>query len=134
MTASTTGAPATGTGGAGMSGIARGGALNLLGAGITAVAGVLLVVVVTRSLAQAEAGVFFALTSLFLLAEMVARLGTGTGLVYFVARLRRLGRGAEIRAVQHAALTPVVVLSLLISAVLLLWTPAFAGLVGDDTP
>jgi O-antigen/teichoic acid export membrane protein len=117
-----------------MPAIARGGALNLIGAGVSAVTGVLLVVVVTRALPQEQAGVFFALTSLFLIAEMVARLGTGTGLVYFVARLRRLGRGEEIRAVQQVALTPVVLVSLLISAVLLLWTPTFAGLAGSDTP
>ncbi len=134
MTASTTGAPARGAGGSGMPGIARGGVLNLVGAGVAAAAGVLLVVVVTRSLPQERAGVFFALTSLFLLAEMVARLGTGTGLVYFVARLRRLDRAAEIRAIQRVALTPVVAVSLLVAAVLLLWTPAFARLVGSDTP
>jgi O-antigen/teichoic acid export membrane protein len=134
MTASTTGAPARGAGGSGLPGIARGGVLNLVGAGITAVTGVLLVVVVTRALPQAQAGTFFALTSLFLLAEMVARLGTGTGLVYFIARLRRLDRAAEIGAVQRAALTPVVVVALITSAVLLIWTPAFAGLVGGDSP
>lgn len=134
MTTSTAGAPPTGTGGPAMPAIARGGALNLGGAGVSAVAGVLLVVVVTRSLPQEQAGVFFALTSLFLIAEMVARLGTGTGLVYFVARLRRLGRRDEIRAVQRVALTPVVAVSLLTSAALLVWTPAFAGLAGADTP
>ena len=121
-------------GGAGIPAIARGGALNLIGAGVSAVAGVLLVVVITRSLPQEQAGVFFALTSLFLIAEMVARLGTGTGLVYFVARLRRLGRGEEIRAVQFVALTPVVTVSLITSAVLILWAPTFAGLAGADTP
>ena len=134
MTTSATGAPTTGTGGPGMPGIARGGVLNLAGAAVSAVAGLLLVVVVTRSLPQEQAGTFFALTSLFLLAEVVARLGTGTGLVYFVARLRRLDRRDEIRAVQRVALTPVVALSLALSAVLLIWTPAFAGLAGEDTP
>jgi O-antigen/teichoic acid export membrane protein len=134
MTTSTTGAPARGAGGSGMPGIARGGVLNLVGAGITAVTGVLLVVVVTRALPQEQAGVFFALTSLFLLAEMVARLGTGTGLVYFIARLRRLDRAGEIRAVQRVALTPVVLVALLAAAVLLLWTPYFAELLGGDTP
>jgi len=134
MTTSTAGAPATGTGGSGMPAVARGGVLNLVGAAVSAVTGVLLVIVVTRSMPQAQAGVFFALTSLFLLAEMVARLGTGTGLVYFIARLRRVERTAEIRAVQRVALGPVVALSLVTSAVLLIWTPAFARLVGDDTP
>ncbi len=133
MSTSTTGAPARGAGSSGMPGIARGGVLNLVGAAVTAVTGVALVVVVTRALPQDRAGVFFALTSLFLIAEMVARLGTGTGLVYFVARLRRLDRAAEIRAVQRVALIPVVVVSLLVTAALLIWTPFFAQLVGSDT-
>jgi O-antigen/teichoic acid export membrane protein len=116
-----------------MPAIARGGALNLIGAAVSAVTGVLLVVVVTRALPQDEAGVFFALTSVFLLAEMVARLGTGTGLVYFVARLRSLGQPGRIRAFQRVALTPVVVLSLVTAAVLAVWAPAFARLAGDDS-
>ncbi|MCW2634648.1 MAG: multi antimicrobial extrusion protein MatE, partial [Blastococcus sp.] len=107
--------------------------LNLVGAGVSAVAGVLLVVVVTRALPQRDAGVFFALTSVFLLAEMVARLGTGTGLVYFIARLRRLGRTDRIRAYQRVALTPVVALSLATCAVLVVWAPDFARLVGGPT-
>jgi O-antigen/teichoic acid export membrane protein len=120
-------------GSAGLPSIARGGALNLAGAGISAVAGVLLVIVVTRALPQRDAGVFFALTSVFLLAEMVARLGTGTGLVYFIARLRTLGRTDRIRAFQRVALTPVVVLSLLTCAALVVWAEELARLVGGPT-
>jgi O-antigen/teichoic acid export membrane protein len=120
-------------GGAGMPSIARGGVLNLLGAAVSAVTGVAVVVVVTRALPKDVAGTFFALTSLFLLAEMVARLGTGTGLVYFIARLRSLGQPERIRAFQRVALTPVVVLSLVIAAVLIGWAPSFARLVGDDS-
>jgi len=127
------GSPAKAAGSAGLPSIARGGALNLAGAGISAVAGVLLVVVVTRALPQDDAGVFFALTSVFLLAEMVARLGTGTGLVYFIARLRSLGRTDRIRAFQRVALTPVVALSLVTCAVLVVWAPQFARLVGGPT-
>jgi O-antigen/teichoic acid export membrane protein len=114
----------------GMPTIARGGVLNLLGAAVSAVAGVLLTVVVTRALPKADAGVFFALTSVFLLAEMVARLGTGTGLVYFIARTRSLGRPDRIRDFQRVAFTPVVVLSLVTAAVLIVWAPQWAQLVG----
>jgi O-antigen/teichoic acid export membrane protein len=131
VTAAPPQAPAV-PGAAGMPTIARGGVLNLLGAGVSALAGVLLVVVVTRALPKDAAGTFFALTSLFLLAEMVARLGTGTGLVYFIARLRSLGRPERIRAFQRVALTPVVVLSVLIAAALAIWAPSFARLLGGD--
>jgi O-antigen/teichoic acid export membrane protein len=113
--------------------IARGGVLNLLGAGVTAVAGVLLTIVVTRALPKERAGVFFALTSVFLLAEMVARLGTGTGLVYFIARTRSLGRPDRIRAFQRVALTPVVLVSLLTALVLIIWAPEWAAMVGGPS-
>ena len=69
-----------------------------------------LVIAVTRSQSQTVAGVFFTLTSLFLLAEMVVSLGAGTGLVYFTARSRSLGQSSRIRAFQRAALVPVLVL------------------------
>jgi len=124
------GKPATVGAGQGMPRIARGGALNLLGAVITSITGVVLVIVVTRALPPSEAGIFFALTSLFLLAEMVARLGTSTGLVYFIARFRALGQTDRIRACQRVALIPVVVLSLAMAFVLAFWAPAFARLVG----
>lgn len=133
MTAAPPDAPALPAGGAGMPTIARGGVLNLFGAGVSAVTGVALVVVVTRALPQDTAGTFFALTSLFLLAEMVARLGTGTGLVYFIARLRSLGEPQRIRAFQRVALTPVVVLSLVMAAVLIGWAPEWARVVGDGS-
>jgi O-antigen/teichoic acid export membrane protein len=123
-------APAKVAGSAGLPSIARGGALNLVGAGISAVAGLLLVVLVTRALPRSDAGVFFALTSVFLLAEMVARLGTGTGLVYFIARLRAVGRTDRIRAFQRVALTPVVLLALLTSAALVAWSGDVARLLG----
>jgi O-antigen/teichoic acid export membrane protein len=116
--------------GPGMPSIARGGLVNLVGAAVSAVTGVLLVVVVTRTLPQSDAGAFFALTSVFLLAETVARLGTGTGVVYFVARLRSLGQPERIRAVQRVALTPVVTLSAIVATALAIWAPQIAEFLG----
>jgi len=113
-----------------MARIARGGLLNLGGAGVSAVSGVVLVLVVTRALPQAEAGVFFALTSVFLLAGVVARLGTGAGLVYFTAGLRSRGRAADVRAFQRVAVVPVVAVSLLLATVLALSAPWVAEAVG----
>jgi O-antigen/teichoic acid export membrane protein len=113
-------------------GLASGSALNLLGAGVSAVAGLALVIVVTRSLSQSVAGVFFTLTSLFLLAEMVVSLGAGTGLVYFTARSRSLGEAARIRAFQRVALTPVLVLSLLATVAFVIGAPAIAHAVGGS--
>lgn len=117
----------------GMNAIARGGALNLVGAAVSAVVGVLLVVVVTRGLPRHDAGIFFGLTSVFLIAEVVAGLGTQTGLVYFIARMRSLGRPERIAAFQRVALIPVVGVALTAALALLLCAPAAARLVGGGT-
>jgi O-antigen/teichoic acid export membrane protein len=114
----------------GLNAIARGGALNLVGAGVSAVVGVLLVVVITRGLPRREAGVFFALTSVFLIAQVLAGLGTQTGLVYFIARMRSLRRTERVAAFQRVAFLPVVAVSLLATLVLGLCAPAIARIVG----
>ena len=116
-----------------MPGIARGGLLNLAGAGISAVTGVVLTIVVTRALSKDDAGIFFTLTSLFLLAETVACLGTGTGLVYFTARLRSLGRPQLVRGFQRVGVLPVLALSLAVAAGMVLAAGAVAGVVGDTS-
>lgn len=110
----------------GLHGIARGSALNLLGAAVSTVAGLLVVVVATRALPQAGAGVFFTLTSLFLLVQTATSLGTGTGLVYFLARLRALGRREEIPAFLKAAILPVLALSAATGMALVLAAPTLA--------
>jgi O-antigen/teichoic acid export membrane protein len=68
-----------------------------------------LTVVVARGLSRADAGVFFSVTSLFLIASTVGQLGTQTGLVYFLARCRALGRPEAMTAYLRAALRPVVI-------------------------
>jgi O-antigen/teichoic acid export membrane protein len=123
-------APVAAAGTSGLSKIASGSALNLVGAGVSSLAGVALVIVVTRGMPPSAAGQFFTLTSLFLLAEMIACLGTGTGLVYFTARMRSLGQPERIRVFQRVALPPVFLLSMATAAVLIVWAPEFARLAG----
>lgn len=76
--------------------VARGGSANLFGAGITTVANLLLAVVVARATSQADAGVFFSITSLILLLSTIGRVGTGGGAIYFLPRLRLLGSPREV--------------------------------------
>ena len=117
----------------GLGSLARGGALNLVGAAVSAVTTVGLTVVVTRALAKDDAGAFFALTSVFLLGETVARLGTGTGLVWSLSRMRALDQRDRTGAVLTVALLPVIALSVLVAAVLAVGAEGFAGLVADGT-
>ena len=85
--------------------VARGGSLNLAGSGVAALAGLALTWVVARGLPQAEAGVFFAATSLFLILEAAAQVGGDTSLPMFLPRLRADGRVGRIRAVVRLATT-----------------------------
>jgi len=95
----------------GLAKVARGGAAGLLGAGVSALLTVALTVLVTRSFARAQAGVFFAAMSLFLIVTGVANLGAYNGVVYFVARFRALGTPDRIDGALRAAIRPVVIAS-----------------------
>ncbi len=115
--------------------LARGGALNLVGAGVSSVVNILLVLAIARGVTQAQAGRFFAATSVFLLVAMVAKLGANTGLVYFIARLRALGRPDLIGARLRTAMLPVAGAAVLLGAALWIFAEPLADLTvrGDTT-
>lgn len=100
----------------------------MAGAAIAAVANLVLVAAVTRGFPAATAGTFFAVTSAFLLVAVLARLGTTTGLVYFISRARALDRLHEVPAVLRAGLAPVAVFSVACGAALFLLAPDVAAL------
>ena len=98
--------------------VARGGALNIVGAVISGVATLGVTLLVTHRFSRAAAGAFFTATSAFLVVQAVTSLGAGTGLVYFIARLRSLRAATRIPAILRAAVIPVAVASLAGTAVL----------------
>lgn len=98
--------------------LARGGALNLVGAGIAGLAGLGLTVIVARVFSRYDAGVFFSATSLFLILLAAADLGTSTGLVYFIARHRALGEPERIRGTLRRAFVPLAGVSLVLAGLL----------------
>lgn len=106
---------------AGLTGVARGGAAGLAGAGTGAAAQFLTVVVVTRGVGQETAGLFFSGTALCLAVAAVLRLDAGNGLVYFIARSRSLDH-RHTSGYVRAALVPVAALSLATGAVVVLTT------------
>ena len=83
--------------------IARGGAFNLAGSVVSAIATFAFAVLVTRGTTQEQAGAFFALTSVFVIVVAVSRLGVPMGLVYFLARHRTTGDQHLIRALVRQA-------------------------------
>lgn len=112
---------------------ARGGAANLVGAVSSAAANLGLVLVVARAYSPRDAGVFFTVTSLFLVFETVGRLGADTGLVYFIARWRVLGDNERIRLGIRAALGVVATVCVLVAAAMIAGAPWLDHFVGDPT-
>lgn len=118
-----------------MQGLARGGMVGLAGAAVSALSGVGVALILTRTLSKGEAGIFFSLTSLVLIAATVARLGTPTGLVYFLSGGRALRQQGREREIMGLALKPVVVLSVVAALALAVAAPSVVrvlGVAGED--
>lgn len=110
--------------------VARGGALGLIGAAVSAVSGFALVVVVTRTLEPEDAGVFFAATAAFLMISAIGSLGTDAGLARFVLRLEAEGRHGDVRRVIGSALVTVLVLSGVLGIALVLLARSLSAALG----
>ena len=114
--------------------IGRGGSQNLVASAVAALLGIALSIVVARSFTAADTGLYFAVTSVVLLIATVTRLGTSIGLVYWVARLREVGRTDELRAVVSLAMRPIVVLSIVTALGLIAVAPWVSNLLdGGET-
>ena len=106
--------------------------MGLVGAAGSAVLNVMFVVVVTRSFAKGDAGLFFSATSLFVVLYTVARLGAGTGVVYFIARFRALGQQERIPGCLRAALQPVLTTAVVLGTALFFLAPRIGELVAPE--
>lgn len=89
-----------------LEGIARGGAIGLVGAACSSMCAFALVIVVTRGLPADEAGRFFTATAAFLILTALASLGTETGLARFLLRHAQAGKAQDVRATIRAAAVP----------------------------
>jgi O-antigen/teichoic acid export membrane protein len=110
--------------------VARGGALGLAGAAVSAVAGFVLVVVVTRALAPEDAGLFFAATAVFLMISAIGSLGTDAGLARFALRLEAEGRFDDVRRVIGSALVTVMAISVVAAVSLVLFDRSLSSVLG----
>jgi O-antigen/teichoic acid export membrane protein len=115
--------------------VARGGLANLAGAAVAGLAGFGVTWLVARGLGPAAAGGFFAATTAFTLVGTVAKLGTPTGLVYFLARLRARGApDAALRRCLRVGLTPVVGAALFAGAGMWATAPWLCARTGNHAP
>ena len=118
--------------GGGLRGIARGGALNLAGAVVSAGATIGMTLVITRHFSPV-AGAFFAATSVFVIVSVVAGLGAANGIVYFVARLRSLGDQGRIPVMLRAAIRPAACVAVLSALAVALAAKPLAGACSEAT-
>ena len=111
--------------------MARGGALNLGGALISAIATLGLTIIVTQNFSPTVAGAFFVAMSAFLIVEAVANLGAYNGTIYFIARLRVLHAERRIPAIMRATIVPVVISSILAAIAVIIFAQPLASLLID---
>jgi O-antigen/teichoic acid export membrane protein len=125
------GAPAPAN--ADLAAVGRGSLLGLAGAGFSAVANLALALVVTRGFGRHDAGLFFSATAIFLVLEMLSRMGTDYASIYFIARLRALGDSHLIVAHLRAIVKPVAAVVLTCAAALAIFAgPLSRSLLGGS--
>jgi O-antigen/teichoic acid export membrane protein len=112
--------------------IARGGAIGLVGAVVSAVSGFLLVLVVTNKFPSHVAGMFFTENSAFLLLASMSTLGAETGLGRFLLRHEAGGRRADIAATIRTAFRPTIAFSVVLAIGLVVFAGPLAHLMGLD--
>jgi O-antigen/teichoic acid export membrane protein len=111
---------------------ARGGGLNLAGFVTSGALGFVLAIAITRGLGENGAGVFFAAIAVFTILSNVMELGADTGVVRFVARLRALGRPADLRRTLLIAIVPVAAAGILAAVAMFVGAPSLARLFSSD--
>jgi O-antigen/teichoic acid export membrane protein len=113
--------------------LARGGALNLMGAVAYALFTFFFAVAVGRGLGTAQAGVFFEAIAVLTVLSTLTQLGADTGLVRAIPRLTMFGRLDQLRAHLAVALAPVLVASFAVGAALVVLAPQLSEAIVHGT-
>lgn len=103
----------------------------MVGAVVSAVAGVLLVMTVTRGLDKNDAGTVFTTTAIFLVVVAIVQMGADVGLVRWMPHYVATGAERNISAAMRAAFVPVLGLSLLVAAAALVGNSWLSGQFGS---
>ncbi len=110
--------------------IARGGAINLAGSVVSAVAAFLLVVLVANYTSENSAGMLFAAVSVLTIATAICTLGTDTGLARFALRYESQGRYGDVTAAIRVAATPVAICVVVLSSTMFASAEVLAPVLG----
>ncbi|MFC4783444.1 lipopolysaccharide biosynthesis protein [Nocardioides sp. MAHUQ-72] len=112
--------------------LARGSSLNLAGSVVAAALNLVLPVIITRSLAKDDAGLFFQATALFTILLNVGTIGADTGVLRSLPRALVLDRRPDLRRYLVLAVVPAAVFSVLLSVALLLLADPLSRLITGD--
>lgn len=115
-------------------GIARGGALGLVGAVISASTTFLLVLIVTNSMDKSDAGQFFSATSFFVIAVALSALGTDAGLGRFTSKYLVDGNRAAARTCWSSAFMVTFGLAIAVAAAAIVFREPLARTLGLESP
>jgi O-antigen/teichoic acid export membrane protein len=115
-----------------MGGVARGSSANLVGIAVLASSTLMLTIAVSHWLTKEAAGVFFATTSLFVLATITSQLGTDTALVYFLSRARGKGQAQLAGRYVRLARSPVLVVSVAMGIAVFIFAPELSAAINPD--
>jgi len=111
---------------------AKGGMVNLVGAGTNAVLTFLLVVVLTSRVGQEQVGAFMVGVAALTILSQTVQLGANTGLVRFVALMRVRGDGHLVRPLVPKVFLPVAVAGIAGAIILTIAASSMAELLGGD--
>lgn len=112
--------------------LVRSGGLSVVGAGVSAVAGVGLVAVLTQGLSKDLAGTIFATTALFLIGTAVVQLGAEVGVVRYLPMQLATGRLRDVRPTLRTALLPVGVAAVVVGLVAVVVAPLVAPRIAGE--
>lgn len=106
---------------------ARGGALNAGGSVLATVLGFGLVLTLTNAYGEVRAGTFFSALALFSICGQTVKLGSDTGLVYALPRLRERGHHRLQHRMVLIALSPTLITSCVVATALIVGSEAIAA-------
>jgi O-antigen/teichoic acid export membrane protein len=109
-----------------MATLARGGALNLIGAVAAAVGGFALWMILARGFGKDEAGAFLESVAIFNILSIAGAIGADTGLVWAFSRSLAKRRDHDLRRFVRVAALPVVAVGLISAALVWSYAPALA--------
>ena len=113
--------------------VARGGAINLVGAVVYGASNFVVLVVLNHSLGVEQAAVVVVAIALFNVVSTVAALGCTTGLVRTISRLRAIDEPERLHATLRVALGPVLVVSCAAAVAVAAAAPALAEILADGS-